>query len=299
MKFPKPIVVVSSCLEFEKVRYNGQVIPTQIVRDLKSYVKFIKVCPEYEIGLGVPREPIRIVKVDGENRLIQHKTEKDVTEDMNNFSKKFLDSLKEVDGFIFKSKSPTMGVRNIKVYSKLESPNVVERCGGFFAGKISEKYLGYPIEEDDRLRNKKIRDYFLTKLFLFSKYRYFLAKNKLEEFHRDNELLFNFYNSNLSKKLNSGSEDYFELVKKIFERYPSEKKIFDFFNSFKDKVKDKEKYKIFLEEYKDNKISLLTMKKILEIEILDQGILEQSFFNPYPKELISEAEDDRDRDYWK
>jgi hypothetical protein len=62
MKFEKPIIVVSKCLEFEKVRYNGQVMPSQTVKDLIPFVEFIKVCPEYEIGLGVPREPIRIVK---------------------------------------------------------------------------------------------------------------------------------------------------------------------------------------------------------------------------------------------
>ena len=67
---------------------------------------------------------------------------------------------------------------------------VVDRCGGFFAGRIDEKYRGYPIEEDDRLRNKKIRNHFLTKLFLFAKYRDALKQNKLEEFHKNNKLLF-------------------------------------------------------------------------------------------------------------
>ncbi|WP_268921640.1 DUF523 domain-containing protein [Methanolobus halotolerans] len=47
------------------MRYNGQVIHSRIVRDLEPLVDFIKVCPEVEIGLGVPREPIRIVKEQG------------------------------------------------------------------------------------------------------------------------------------------------------------------------------------------------------------------------------------------
>jgi uncharacterized protein YbbK (DUF523 family) len=82
----KPIILISACLEFDKVRYNGQFIPSQIVKDLIPFVDFIKVCPEYEIGLGVPREPIRIVKKENEYRLIQHNTNKDVTDDMNKFS---------------------------------------------------------------------------------------------------------------------------------------------------------------------------------------------------------------------
>ena len=60
-EFPRPIVVVSKCLEFDKVRYDGQVIHSRIVRDLEPFVDYIKVCPEVEIGLGVPRETIRMV----------------------------------------------------------------------------------------------------------------------------------------------------------------------------------------------------------------------------------------------
>jgi len=52
----KPILLISACLEFEKTRYNGQSVPSQIIRDLIPYVKFIKVCPEFAIGLGVPRK---------------------------------------------------------------------------------------------------------------------------------------------------------------------------------------------------------------------------------------------------
>lgn len=66
----KPILFISACLEFEKVRYNGQSIPFQIVKGLIPFVDFIKACPEYEIGLGVSREPIRIVKKGNEYRFI-------------------------------------------------------------------------------------------------------------------------------------------------------------------------------------------------------------------------------------
>jgi uncharacterized protein YbbK (DUF523 family) len=55
-EFPKPNVVVSKCITFAPVRYNAQIIASDFVDKLKPYVSFIPVCPEVEIGLGVPRE---------------------------------------------------------------------------------------------------------------------------------------------------------------------------------------------------------------------------------------------------
>jgi uncharacterized protein YbbK (DUF523 family) len=168
MNFPKPVVVVSACLEFEKVRYDGQVIPCKIVRDLEPFVEYIRVCPEFAIGLGVPRDPIRIIKIGGEKRLIQPKTKEDITEKMNNFTTGFIQSLPDVDGFIFKSKSPTIGLRGIKVYAGIEQSAVLEQSSGFFADQIIQAFPDYPMEEDDRLRNATIRDNFLVKRLLRS-----------------------------------------------------------------------------------------------------------------------------------
>lgn len=290
----KPIVLSSSCLEFEKVRYDGNFIPSRIVKDLMHFVEFIRVCPEYAIGLGVPREPIRIVKKGDEYRLIQHKTNKDVTDDMNNFSDKFINELGEVDGFIFKSKSPTMGVSNIKVYSGMKGSPVVERCGGFFAGKISDRYKGYPIEEDDRLRNKRIRDHFLTKLFLFAEFREASNEGKLKDFHKNNSLLLRFYNRELHNKTDPKSGDYFENIKLIMDKPPSSEMIAEFFEEVLQK-----KDSSIITDYKDNKISLETLKEVSR-HILDEEIISgKTFFEPYPKELRQDAESDRDKDYWK
>lgn len=97
--FPKPIVVVSKCLGFEHCRYDGQTIDNPFVPMFTPYIEFHPVCPEMEIGLGVPRKPIRIVAVEGKNRLYQPATGADVTDKMESFVKTFLDALTEVDGF--------------------------------------------------------------------------------------------------------------------------------------------------------------------------------------------------------
>ncbi len=59
--FPEPIVVASQCLGFAAVRYNGVMLEDGFVRALHKHVRFVQVCPEVGIGLGVPRDPIRVL----------------------------------------------------------------------------------------------------------------------------------------------------------------------------------------------------------------------------------------------
>ncbi len=91
--FPTPIVVVSKCLEFGPVRYNGEAIPDKVVQRLDEFVEFMPVCPEVEIGLGIPRDVIRLVDAENGPRLVQPATEKDLTEKMVRFTRGYLDSL--------------------------------------------------------------------------------------------------------------------------------------------------------------------------------------------------------------
>ena len=68
-QFVRPKVVISKCIEFDHCRYDGSMISSDFVKALKAHVDFLPVCAEMEIGLGVPRDTIRIVSVDGEIRL--------------------------------------------------------------------------------------------------------------------------------------------------------------------------------------------------------------------------------------
>lgn len=61
----KPKVLVSKCLGFCKCRYDGQVINSEFVQALEPYVDFIQVCPEVDIGLGIPRASVKLVSING------------------------------------------------------------------------------------------------------------------------------------------------------------------------------------------------------------------------------------------
>ena len=69
MKFIKPNIIISKCLEFEACRYDGQLINNKFVDKLKRFVDFKPICPEVEIGLGTPRNTIRIIETNNEKWL--------------------------------------------------------------------------------------------------------------------------------------------------------------------------------------------------------------------------------------
>ena len=196
-EFPKPVVVVSKCITFEPVRWNGQIIASEFVEKLKPYVNFVPVCPEAGIGLGVPRDPIRIVLVNGEKRLLQPATGLDFTDKMAKFSESFLNSLDEVDGFILKSGSPSSGFKNVKVYPSIEKVSPISKSPGFFGEAVLQKFPNVAIEDERRLLNPRIKEHFLTKLFTLASFREAKKSGKVRDlvkFQSDNKYLFTAYN---------------------------------------------------------------------------------------------------------
>jgi len=178
--FPKPNVIVSKCLGFEACRYNGQVIRDDFVRKLEKHVNYIPVCPEVEIGLGVPRFPVRIVR-SGPTRLIQPSTNRDLTGLMNEFSERFLAGLRDVNGFILKHRSPSCGVKDVRIYPSAEKSAPLGTGPGFFGGNVQERFPGLAIEDEGRLKSYTIREHFLTKLFTLTS----LRDNRLLPQHLD------------------------------------------------------------------------------------------------------------------
>jgi len=146
MDVNRPNLVISRCF-LEPVRYNGVKKPSILVERLKDYINFISVCPEMEIGLGVPRSPVNLIQKGSEVHMVQHKTEKDFTQKMLNFSSHFLKNLKDIDGFILKSRSPSCGISAVKIFDSMEK-KVVHKGKGLFAGMVREKYPFLLVESE-------------------------------------------------------------------------------------------------------------------------------------------------------
>ena len=193
---PRPTVVTSKCLELDACRYDGEVVKAPFIEKLMPHVDLDPVCPEVEIGLGIPRDPIRLVAVEGARRLVQPTTGRDVTDRMEAFGARFLDERGEVDGFILKSRSPSCGIRDTKIFGSTDDPRPEGRGQGMFAAAVLERFPNAAVEDEGGLTNFRLRHHFLTRLFARASFRSVRSSGKmarLAAFHAENELLLATY----------------------------------------------------------------------------------------------------------
>jgi uncharacterized protein YbbK (DUF523 family)/uncharacterized protein YbgA (DUF1722 family) len=306
--FSRPIIGISKCLEFEMCRYDGSRINNNFVRNMKKYVDFVQVCPEVGIGLGTPRKPIRLVKIDGIKNLYQPSSEKNLTEDMHNFTKKFVSSVDILDGFIFKRDSPTCGISNVRLYHKLGTDSGYQKTSGMFSEGVSAEFPNMVKEDEKRLENIAIREHFLTRIFVLANLRESLESQsiaKLFEFYSKNMLLFLCHDEKLTAELGLifKIEDDFEIISNKFQKIaydvlssPVKKtpmiNTFEYmFNFVKSKLSQSEKshYQSLIDEFENDlilqsEISTLLYSWALRYDL--KIILEQSLFDPFPKNLL-------------
>jgi uncharacterized protein YbgA (DUF1722 family)/uncharacterized protein YbbK (DUF523 family) len=191
-RWTRPRIVTSECLGFAAVRYNGQVLRDHFVQALREHVEVVPVCPEVAIGLGVPRDPVRIVQIGGDRRLLQPATGADVTEPMRRWADEYLSSIGDVDGFILKSRSPSCGIKDVRVYPEGEAKAPVEKSAGFFAEAVMERCPTAAVEDEGRLTNARLRHHFLTRLFAAASLREVRRSGRVAElvrFHTGFKLL--------------------------------------------------------------------------------------------------------------
>ena len=307
LNYLRPRIAISKCLEFEACRYDGQMIKNKFIKNLKKFIDFIPVCPEVEIGMGIPRDTIRIIKNNKERLLFQPETGNDFSKKMDLYSKKFLNNLDDIDGFILKTDSPSCGVYSAKIYPKKFNSPPDSRGAGFFAEQVLSLYPNHPIEEEKRLNNIFIREHFYTSIFTLADFKIVKDFNTLYKFHSKHKYLLMSYNQTLMTKMgdiaanrskNNFSDvlkNYKKLLLMLFtkkSRYPSNINTqMHVMGYFKDKLSSKEKkhFLDILDEYRNKKIPISAVNGILVSWINrfeNKYLMNQSFFNPFPKEII-------------
>jgi uncharacterized protein YbgA (DUF1722 family)/uncharacterized protein YbbK (DUF523 family) len=305
----RPVVVVSECLGFGAVRYNGQILRDRFVEGLRSHVDFVHTCPEVGIGLGVPREPVRLVERDGRLRMLQPATSRDVTSDMEGWSRDFLAGMGAVDGFILKSRSPTCGIGDVRVYASEDGP-VKSKGAGLFAREVMERVPLAAVEDDGRLTNLKIRHHFLTVLYTVTRFRAARSEGTMKalvRFQTEHKLLLMGYGQEPLRRLGrivANAEG--APVVEVFARYaealgPLLRKparpgaivnvLQHAFGYLSDELSGRERqyFLDLVEEYRDERLPLAALLAVLRAWIVREGVpyLEvQRFFEPYPRDLL-------------
>ena len=308
--FPQPRVVVSKCLGFEHCRYDGSVINDPFVAMLEPHVDFIKVCPEKEIGLGVPRSPIRLVQENKHKRVFQPATGKDVTDEMARFIDDFLGNLEPVDGFILKHRSPSCGLSNVKIYYGFDEKVNHFRGKGMFGEAILSSHGSLPVEDEGRLRNFSIREHFLIRLYTMASFREFKQNPSMKglvDFHTNNKFLFMAFNQETMHELGRITANheqqplekvigsYEGLMRKMLASMPRFTSwinmLYHAFGFISDGLEKQEKtfFLNSIEEYRDERIPLSTLIKLLKSYALrfnQDYLLRQTFLNPFPLDLV-------------
>ena len=184
---------VSSCLLGLPVRYDGgHKADPFIIETLGRYFSWVPVCPEVEIGLGTPRETLRLVGDAAAPTLIATVSGRNHTSTMQHFAVKRVTQLAALGlhGYILKRNSPSCGMMGVPVYDSSDTPRRSGR--GLFAQALATRLPLLPVEEEGRLQDPRVREHFIDRVFACRRWHGFLESHRgsaeLVQFHTRHKL---------------------------------------------------------------------------------------------------------------
>ena len=289
-EWPRPRVVVSACLGFAAVRYSGELIPDKVVAALKEHVDFVPVCPEVEIGLGVPRPVVRLVRGEEGPRMVQPKTGEDLTERMRAFSQRFLQGLGEVEGFLLKNRSPSCALKDAKRYAHAEGGGVVGKGPGLFAQAVEEAFPLLPKEDEGRLTNPRIRAHFFTRIFALARLRRVEDLPGLMAFHARYKLLLLAYNQKEARAL-AYEEGFLRATERPWRLGAMADALLHAFGFFKKALAPREKahFLDLLADFREERLPLEAPLALLASwarRFAEPYVEAQALLEPYPRALM-------------
>jgi uncharacterized protein YbgA (DUF1722 family)/uncharacterized protein YbbK (DUF523 family) len=168
---------VSACLMGQEVRFDGgHKRDDFLTGTLGKFVEFVAVCPEVDIGLGVPRESLRLVRGEsGATRMVANKSGADLTDAMSAYAERRADALARIDlsGYVLKKDSPSCGMERVRVYGRTGMPARDGR--GLFADALIRRLPNLPVEEEGRLNDPRLRENFIERAFAYHRMRALFA----------------------------------------------------------------------------------------------------------------------------
>lgn len=159
---------ISSCLLGEEVRFDGgHKHDRYITGILADHFEWVPVCPEVEIGLGTPRETIRLIDHGDGVELRTTKSDVDLTAKMDTYAEKRARELEKLDlsGYLLKKDSPSCGMERVKVHLPGRAPR--KNGVGRFAAALQARMPNLPLEEEGRLHDPKLRENWIERVFAY------------------------------------------------------------------------------------------------------------------------------------
>ena len=310
----KILVGVSSCLVGNNVRYNsGNCHKSYITKNYSQYFDYKVVCPEVNVGFGVPRKTMFLVENIQKDilKVKINKTNIDVTTQLQNGCNDLINKLDEkIYGFILKAKSPSCGVETARVFD-IENNYTGKKADGLFVRALKKYDPLLPLEDDGKLNDFSLREHFLTRVFCYYDLCNVFMKieniSEMEKYHSKHKILLRCYNNLAKKKLgkliaNIKDKSEIENVKKQYieifmnaiskpltnsHHYMALQNTLRKIN--KQITKPQRQYiQDILIKYKDGKVTKNVPTSIIQIYLLELDIpylKNQSYLNPYPKSM--------------
>jgi uncharacterized protein YbgA (DUF1722 family)/uncharacterized protein YbbK (DUF523 family) len=305
-------VGLSTCLLGQKVRFDGQHKHDRYITDiLGQYFRFVPVCPEVEVGMGIPREAVRLKGDVNAPRMIGLRTGEDWTDRMNAYARKRVRQrdLSDLRGYILKKDSPSCGMERVKLY---HSSGGAGRNGvGLYAKALLDQFPLLPVEEEGRLNDIRIRDNFIVRVFAYDRLRRLFEtswkRNAVVAFHTAHKYLIMAHSPTHYREMG-------QLVAAISEYTPAEFR--DVYSSaFMEGLKvkgttkknvnvlqhimgylkqhltrdEKQSINSVIEDYHQELVPLVVPLTLIKhyVRKFDVGyIADQVYLNPHPRELM-------------
>ena len=200
----KILIGISSCLLGDKVRFDtGHKHNSYITQTLGQYFSFRAFCPEMAIGLGTPRETLRLVNRDDGIHCVGNKTATlDVTQQLIDSAEQQKEWHKDLCGYILKKDSPSCGMERVRLYTG----DMPSREGvGIYARVLLDNFPELPVEEEGRLGDPVLRENFIKRVFVYRHWRDLIeegiTKHKLMDFHAQYKFVLQSHNQDMGREL--------------------------------------------------------------------------------------------------
>ena len=303
---------VSSCLLGQEVRFDGGHKHDRYITDvLGKYFRFVPVCPELEVGMGVPREAVHLSGEVDAPRMVGGKSGTDWTDRMNSYSEKRTGQrdMHGLSGYILKKGSPSCGMERVKL--RLTSGKSEQTAVGLYAKAVLTRYPFLPVEEEGRLNDVHLRENFIERVFAY----HHLKSLWTRPFRRGEVVAFHAANKYL---ILSHSPRHYTILGRLvadIKKYPpstfreqytalfmeamavkatpqkNHNVLLHILGYLKDHLASEDKKYILdvCDEYRRGLTPLVVPLTLIKLYLVKYGvpyIAGQSYLNPHPKELL-------------
>ncbi len=184
---------VSSCLLGHPVRYDGgHKLHRSVTDTLSRLFEIVAVCPEMEVGMGAPREPVNLVGDPRAPRMLAQGSGKDWSAIMRRYGRRRAAEIEELEvcGFILKKSSPSCGLDGVPVHA--QSGKAHHTGSGLFARALVNALPLLPVETEDQLDDGSLCENFVERVHGYGEWRACTREapslSRLMDFHASQKL---------------------------------------------------------------------------------------------------------------